>query len=119
MAAAESPNQNYLAELHADAFNWLNVVGEYDHVIFKPDTEYNRANSAVVKYLGDRMAENSYDTAYLLATLDREALLHTSESESISDEEAQNNVRAKQFYVLARTLGSFASSTLSKFQYKL
>jgi hypothetical protein len=108
MPAPEAPLQNYAEEHSTAAIHWLDVVGHYDHIIPKPDSEYKRANSRVLRYLGDKIAEDDFDTKQLLATLESEAEAHTSSTEWISDEEIQDTVRTNQFYNLARVLNTYA-----------
>ena len=106
--AGPQPNEGYVETLMADAMNWLNVVGRYEHEIPKPDTPYNRANGEVLRYLGDRMSEGNFDTAEQLAALERQAQQASSSYEYVSDAEFQNTVRTNSFYTLACSMNRFA-----------
>jgi hypothetical protein len=106
--AGEPPRpENYFEDRMVEAMNWLNVVGRYDHELPKPDTPLNRANSEVLRYLGDRMVEGDLDTAQLLSTFEGQARQATSES-WISDAEVQDDVRTNTFYAFARAMNRYA-----------
>lgn len=96
-------------QIFTEAIHWLEVVGEFDHKIPKPDTPYNRDNDRVFRLLGNKIAEDDYHTMHLLASLDREARLHIRTGDHTTDEDVQNAVRSNQFYSLARLLNSYAA----------
>jgi len=110
MSAETGPSrpENYYEDCMVDALNWLDVVGRYDHELLKPDTPLNRANSEVLGYLADRMAEGDLATATLLSAFERQAQQATSSTEWISDAEEQDTVRTNTFYDFARTMNRYA-----------
>ena len=100
--------ENYFENCMAEAMHWLNVVGRYDHELPKPDTPLNRANSEVLRYLGDRIAEGDLETAKILSTFECQAQQATSRAEWLSDAEAQDMVRTTTFDDFARTMNRYA-----------
>ena len=104
------PNEIIVEETFNDAINWLGVVGEYDHGIPKPDIEYNRSVDRALGFMATKISEGDFDAAHLLADLERQARLATSESSWISDEEEQRTVRTNQMYMLARLMNGYAGA---------
>lgn len=108
MEVKSSPNEGYVEELFNDAIHWLEVVGEYDHRIPKPDNDYNRSVDKALNFLSGQIAESSIDIAFLLATLEREAQLHVSETSDPYDD-FDRVVRTNQMYTLARVMNAYSA----------
>ncbi|HSX37105.1 MAG TPA: hypothetical protein VLG13_03265 [Patescibacteria group bacterium] len=109
MSTIEAQNLNHLDQVFTNAIQWLQITSEHDRSIPKPDWSYPRNNDRVFRYLGERLAAGDYETAYILSTLEQQARQEKSTS-WISDAEIQDTVRTNQFYMLARTMISFAQS---------
>lgn len=109
-AESNQPQQreNYVDPCMKDALDWLNVVGQYEQEVPKPDTPYNRAKGEVLRYLADRMAEGDAGTATLLSTFEHQARQATSTQEWISDVEVQDTHRTTTFHFFAEAMNRYA-----------
>jgi hypothetical protein len=103
---AGNSNENYRERLYTDAIHWFGEVALFDYRLPKPDTDNNRSNGRVLEYLGNKIAESDFSTVFVLATLEREARVHISETEE-PDTDAQDTARVNQFYALAGLMKEF------------
>jgi hypothetical protein len=102
----------YIEDSAEQAINWLGIVAEFDNVSHQSSNSISRV-SRVLRRLGNQIHNNDPATIEHLSTLEREAQLHRSESDWITDEEAQNIVRTKQLNNLTSIMEDYFNNEVS------